>query len=180
MSFNFLTPPSLPPRRARHLHHLSSAGCLLQVGGPQDLCGACGLQQHFAGAPGLPCLPAATCREAARRRCLSLSPSRSLHALTSLLSACFTFLSSLFDSFSQALLPYHFTFSWAAPRKCSLKQVCNSPWGCPLCAPVYFWSQCAIYHTSTTCHIYSKDHVMHKYWKDDMVIFEYLPVFMSL
>ena len=59
------------------------------------------LQEHWV------CLPAAACREAAWRRCLSLSPSRSLHVLASLLSACFTFLPSVFDS-----LPHAFQSLW--------------------------------------------------------------------
>lgn len=54
LSFHFPTPPSLPARRGRRSHHLSAAGCLQWVGGPQDFCGAYGLQRRFAGAPGLP------------------------------------------------------------------------------------------------------------------------------
>lgn len=89
--------------------------------------------------------------------CLSLSPSRSLHALASLLSVCLTFVPSGFDSLPQALLPYLFSLSgyWAPPRKCSLKQMCNPPWGCPLCAAVYFWM--LVWHLP---HIYHLQYIL--------------------
>ena len=108
LSFHFLTPLSLPPCRGRHSHHLSAAGCLQRVGGPQDLCRAYGLQRHFAGALGL---PACSCLQRGCMEMVSFSITFTLTARTRIPPFSAPHIPPVFDSFPQALLPYFFSLS---------------------------------------------------------------------
>lgn len=103
------------------------------------------------------CLPAAAHREAAWRRCLSLSPSRSLHALEFLLSVCLMLLPVVFESLPQIHLPYLYSHTdyWALPGEDFLEHKYRLLWGCLLHATVCIWRRCAFYHTSThTYHLH--------------------------
>lgn len=106
---------------------------------------------------------AALCRST-RSACLQLLAER-LHGEGVFLYHLHTHCTRSHPSFQRAsrfsprcLTPSHKLFShtflvsgyWALPQKCPLKPMCNPLWGCPLRAAVCFWSQCAIYHTSTT------------------------------
>lgn len=105
------------------------------------------------------CLPAAACREAAWGWCLSLSPSRSLHALASLLSARLMFLPSIWlPPTGSSPIPFYSLWLLNSTTEMCLEEHVQPAVGLSSpCRRVFFTA-----HLPLT---YWKDCVMHKYWK---------------